>query len=189
MYQMYTELYDVEELLALARMDLEKNSYQESLWKIKLAMKKCKQGEEAYALAGRVYAQIGLYEKANVAYQAFIDHNPDATLERFQLGMSLFDSGEIEQAQKNWESLLEISPVYAPALYYMAVSYLHTDNIDLTRSYSATLLSSVEPDNYYYGLTQQLLEKLEQEEQVESQQMAVDQKLQLEVNETYKVVN
>lgn len=173
MYQIYTELYDVDELLALARMDLQEKNCQESLWKIKLAMGKCDDGHEAYALAGRVYAQIGLYDKARDAYVNYITHNPDAILERFQHGMVLFDMGDFEKAQATWQELLQQSPGYPPALYYMAICWLQADNKDKAMQLITELKNTAPKDNYYVNLAIEMEQRMNQNEDSDSSAGAI----------------
>src|SRR6266481_3978252 len=89
--------FETDELLALARLALESSDFEGALRKLKRVVNAENAPAEGLALAARVYAQLKLFDRAEKLYQRFLDKHPDATLERFQLGMTRFEGGKASQ--------------------------------------------------------------------------------------------
>src|SRR5438045_9340711 len=100
------EHFDSDELLALARISLERNDVEGALLKLKKIMASASPSAEAGGLGARVYAQLGLYDRAGKLYERYLQANPKAFLEQFQLGMTRFDAGKPDEAVKIWDEVL-----------------------------------------------------------------------------------
>ena len=114
--------FDCEELVALARIDMEQNRLDRALSRLKRALVENSGHDQANLLAARVYAQLGLFDRAEQGFKTFLESNPEAIIERFQLGMSLFDSGKASDALVAWDEVLKAEPTYPPALFYKALA-------------------------------------------------------------------
>jgi tetratricopeptide (TPR) repeat protein len=153
--------FDTDELLALARIELERNDLEGALLKLKKIVDAKDAPAEAVALAARVYAQLGLYDRADKLYQRFLEQHPEAVTERFQLGMTRLDSGKPDKALEVWEALLKEQPAHPPALFYKSLVLAQTGkNADAKKNLDL-LLKSIPNDNLYFGRGKELLQALE----------------------------
>lgn len=157
-------MLDNDELLALAKLDLAYNPTRldDALCKIKRILASKTPVTEAYAIAGRIYAQLNLYDKAKSAFQSYLDKQPDALAETFQLGMVNYDQGENDTAARIWSALLERDPTFPPALFYMALIHANNNVFDQARHSLDILLKSAATDNLYFGRGRELLKQIEQ---------------------------
>lgn len=155
------ELFDADELLALARMALERNDVEGALVKLKKVIGTGNPPLEAIGLGARVYAQIGLYARAEKLYESYLEKNPAAVLEQFQLGMTRFDAGKPNEALKVWDGLLKEQPAHPPALFYRSLALAQTGNTGEARKSLNQLLNSVPVDNLYFGRGKELLQAIE----------------------------
>lgn len=151
---------DVDELLALVKLDLEKGEIEKALIKLKEIVAHKKPPMEAYSVLARTYAQLGLFERAKENFKIYLKANPDATVESFQLGMSHFDSGEREQALAIWDQILEKEPVHPPALYYRGLAFAQLGKLADAEQALDTLLKSAAADNLYFGRARELLQAI-----------------------------
>jgi len=156
-----TEDLDKEELLALARLDIERGDLEATLLKLKRVLSEASPPEEALAMAGRVYAQLGLRERAKDLFERYLDQRPNAINETFQLGMVHFESGQATQAKKIWEGLLKTAPTHPPALYYHGLLLAQEGQIPQAKQSLDALLKSAAADNLYFGRAKELLQALE----------------------------
>jgi tetratricopeptide (TPR) repeat protein len=69
---------------------------------------------------GTVYAQVNAYEKAVVAFAQAVALAPTVATYRYNLGMSLLFSGEIEAAEREFEACLAIDARHWKAHYSLA---------------------------------------------------------------------
>src|SRR5690349_15792347 len=103
---------DNQELLALARRDLDAGRIEEALLKLKKLITQPEPHVEALPLAARVYAQLGLMEKARDCYKRYVKAKPDAVLETFELGVTYFEGGDGAEAKKIWDKVLGTEPTH-----------------------------------------------------------------------------
>ncbi len=153
--------FDSEELLALARLDIEASRQEAALAKLKKLLASRNPPPEALAIAGRLYAQLGLWDRARGLFQQYISANPKAKTELFQLGMVHFDSGKIEEAIKTWKDVLKEDPTHPPSLFYSAYALVRHDKLTPARQLLDTLLKTAAPDNLYFGRGMELLRALD----------------------------
>ena len=92
--------FDNDELLALAKLDISKGNTESALIKIKTVLNDSKAPDEVYSMAAKIYAGLGLFQRAQAMFKSYLDKNPDAPLETFQLGMTFFDGGQRQDAIK-----------------------------------------------------------------------------------------
>lgn len=155
-----TPVFETDELLALARLDLERGNVEQALAKVKTTLQEDAPSLDAMSLAARIYAQLGLYERAQDWYKKIVEENPEAVLESFQLGMTYFDSGESEQALGIWDKILKVEPVHPPTLFYKGLALAQSgQNADAEQSLN-TLLQSAPSENLYFGKAKELLDAM-----------------------------
>lgn len=150
-----------DELLALARMDVEKGRHEEGLIKIKQVLAEKKPPAEAMAMAGRLYAQIGLHEKARTHLKDYLIANPDAIIEKFQLGMTYFDAGEQQQALDIWQEILQANSDNPPSLFFSGLALAQQGKKDEAKHSLNALIQSAKPENLYYARATELLKALD----------------------------
>lgn len=156
-----SDLFETDELVALARLDIERNQLDEALWKLKQAQTDAAAPPEAAAMLARLYAQLGLWDRAKPLFERYLAAQPNAINETFQLGMVHFDSGQTEEAIKIWEKLLQTQPIHPPALFYRALAKHQTGQSAEARHSLDVLLKSAPPDNLYFGRARELLQVID----------------------------
>ncbi len=153
--------FETDELLALARLALESNDLEGALHKLKGVVNAEDAPAEGLALAARVYAQLKLFDRAEKLYQRFLDKHPDATLERFQWGMTRFEGGKAVQALEIWDVVLKEQPSYPPALFYKGLVLTQLGKTNEAKQVLDGLLKSVSADNLYFTRAKELLQAIE----------------------------
>jgi tetratricopeptide (TPR) repeat protein len=153
--------FDIDELVALARLDLDKGALSEALWKLKKVVASDNPPAEALSMVGRLYAQLGLWARAQQMFRQYIAIEPSAINENFQLGMVHFDAGQSAEALKIWEGLLKNHPTHPPALFYRALLSAEANQMAEARHSLEILLKSAPADNLYFKQGKELLESLD----------------------------
>jgi tetratricopeptide (TPR) repeat protein len=159
--QRLAEIFDADELLALARHDIENNRLEQALEKLKCVLAGAVPADEALALAARVYGQLGLFQRAQEALLQYLARHPDAPNEQFQLGMSYYSNGQLADAQGHWDAILHAHPTYPPALYYGALALARQGKPMEAKRSLGILLQSAAPDNLYAGKGRELLQSID----------------------------
>ncbi len=155
--------FDNDELLALADWNFKKTDYQAAIEKLKTLLARNNVPLNTYALLGRVYATIGLFERAKGAFQFFIDQKQDpstALNERFQLGLVENDLGNSEQAIKIWDEVLASHSNFVPAMYHKAKVLVELNQVQVAVELLNNLLETAEDGNEYIPMADKLLSKL-----------------------------
>lgn len=168
------DIFDADELIALARHDIEKNQLEQALEKIKCVLAGEAPADEALAMAGRVYGQLGLFKRAQESFRRYLALHPDAANEQFQLAMSHYSNGEVADAQGHWDAILRSHPTYPPALYYNGLSLAQQGKPMEAKRSLDILLQSAAQDNLYVGKGKELLQSIDaglQESFIQSQQV------------------
>lgn len=154
------QIFDQDELFALSQYDMKNKNYENALEKVKIIMSRESIPIETLALAGKLYASIGLFERARDAFSEFTKKVPNAYVELFQLGMVERDMGNISIASGIWEKVIEIEPNYPDALYYLADVCVQLDLIDNARDWLFRLMETAPDNSEYIQLADQLLYKI-----------------------------
>ncbi|HLQ25318.1 MAG TPA: tetratricopeptide repeat protein [Acidiferrobacterales bacterium] len=155
------EAFDNEELIALARLDIERGEFEEALWKLKQVLVESTPPAEALSMAGRLYAQLGLRDRAKPLFQRYLELEPHAVNETFQLGMVHFDAGQPQEAKKIWGQLLKNHPAHPPGLFYQALVLTQEGQAAQAKQLLDSLLKSAPADNLYFGRAKELLQAIE----------------------------
>jgi len=153
--------FDSDELLALARIDVEKGNLSEALHKLKQVTAEETAPTEAFSTTARLYAQLGLWDRAQKMFQKYLELEPKAMTETFQLGMVHSDAGRPAEALKIWDGLLKHNPTHPPALFYRALVLAQGGQVVPARQSLDVLLKSVPADNLYFGRGKELLQGLD----------------------------
>lgn len=170
-------IFEPDELLALANIDMEKGRFDQALAKLKYTLNMDDTPDAVYAAIARLYGQIGLYEKAKIMFQKFIDKNPDAVLETFQLGMTCLDAGDEQGALDVWTKLIAAYPDHPPALYYKAFILARREELDAARQNLEMLLNVVTASNLYFGKGKELLDEINSKKTVDAGVVKQDARL------------
>ncbi len=157
--------FEADELIALARLDIEKSDYENALAKLKAVLSAEQPPAAAFSMVARLYGQLKLFAKAREYYQRYLELHPNAELERFQLGMTHFDLNEHEKALAVWDQVIEQSPNHPPALFYKGMLQMRSGNIAAAKSTLESVLHAVPTDNLYFGQAKELLSAIEREQQ------------------------
>jgi tetratricopeptide (TPR) repeat protein len=152
---------DAEELTALARIDMEKGALDHALIKIKQALSQDGKHTDALGMGGRIYAQLGLFNKARVMFEKYLEHRPGSSLETFQYGMVQFDMGQKAEALSTWTELLSKEPNHPPALFFKSVVLAEQGRDAEARQTIDQILKNVSTDNLYIGKAKDLLRVLD----------------------------
>ncbi len=155
------EQLERDELLALARLDIEAGRTEEALRKLKPLIAGDDAPVEALPLAARLYAKLQLTERAQACYRRYLAARPEALLESFELGMTHFEKGENGEAAKLWQGVLERSPTHPPALFYRALLAAREGRAPDARRDLDVLLKAVPADNLYVGRGRELLQEMD----------------------------
>lgn len=153
--------FDSEELLALANLDITHGNVENALFKLKQVLADNKPPNEAYAITARLYAQIGLFDRAKELFKIYLDTNPTAVVENFQLGMAHFDTGDTSKALSIWENVVNQDPINPPALFYRGLAFAQQNNYADARQSLDTLLKSASADNLYFTRAKDLLNAID----------------------------
>ncbi len=118
------DIFDKDELFALAQHDYENQRLDQALAKLKKMLEGGEFPVNVFSLLGRIYAALGLDQRARVALESFVENVPDVVPEHFHLGMVVRNLGDIEKAVSIWNDVLEKAPNFPPALYHKALYLL-----------------------------------------------------------------
>ena len=138
---------DNDELLSITRWHLDQSQFGNALLYAKHLLVRKDVPVEAYRLAAKIYAQLGLFNQAKAAFKNFIDQSPDALTEVFQYGMVHFDSGDSDAAVKIWKDVLAKETTYPPALFYSALALANQDKASESLRHLDVLIKSAPSQN------------------------------------------
>ncbi|WP_020407777.1 tetratricopeptide repeat protein [Hahella ganghwensis] len=154
-------LFEGDELLALAKLDIENSRIDFALAKLKQANSLPDPQPECDSLLAKLYAQLNLFDRASYHYESYLMKKPDALLERFQYGMVYYEQSIKERALLVWKEVLDEVPTFPPALYYCALVSWEEDNEPEARRLIDILLKSAPADNLYFKRGKELLNALD----------------------------
>lgn len=96
---------DSEELVHLAIKSSEQNNNEDAILKLKQAIVQSPDNANAHFMLGAIYAELGMYERAQQCFQAAILANPELHIASFQSGLLQITSGELDSAKQVWSNL------------------------------------------------------------------------------------
>lgn len=155
------DILDFEELIVLAKLDLDANNLSDALIKIKFAHKSTSADSETTIMLARLYARLGLFEKATPLFSEYVDKNPDAIVEKFQLGMTLFDNNDFAKALEIFNSILEAEAYHPPAMFYSTLILSEQGKVDEAISLLESILTNVDSKNLFYSRAHEQLVNLD----------------------------
>lgn len=155
------DLFNTDELLALAALDLEKENLAEGLEKLKYLVKQETVSDELDSMLGSVYAKLQLFQYAVEHYSALLNRTPSRLHERFQLGMVYRELNELDKAVENWDLVLEEEENYPPVLFHKALLLLNADDEEECKVLLRKLAETADKDNYYVERALGVLEELD----------------------------
>ncbi|KUI97037.1 tetratricopeptide repeat protein [Vibrio sp. MEBiC08052] len=156
----YYDLFESDELLALANYHFDKQDYIIALPILKRLVMAEMAPVGTFSTLGRVYAVLGLFERAMVAFRTYLEIRPEAVAERFEISLLHRELGQDEDAVKIWDKLLQEKPDFAPVLYakaqYAKEMNLEDEAIDLLTQ----LIEQCSDDEQYVDLANQTLAEI-----------------------------
>ena len=167
------DILELDELVILANLDLEANNLSDALVKLKLAHRKGGKGDLLPMLA-RLYARLGLFEKAKPLFAEYLQENPDALIEQFQYGMTFFDSNQLDEAHGVFESILEKDPNHPPAMFYSSLILSRQEKIDGATIKLENILATVDKENLFYQRAREQLVELHPNRATEFSEASTD---------------
>jgi tetratricopeptide (TPR) repeat protein len=153
--------FDGEELLALARLDIQKGTTDQGLSKLKQGLESADCPVEAHLEIARVYAQLGLREKARRHFQSYLHSRPDDVDATFQFGMVHFEDSQTDAALELWSNVLRRQAQYPPALFFSALATAKRGQVAEAKAMLRTTMESIPADNLYFTRSRDLLTSLE----------------------------
>lgn len=155
-------IFEADELLALAQLDLSENKVESALGKLKYARQHLTQYPDLIVvLLAKIYAQLRLFDRAKPLFAEYLDRYPNAINERFQFGMVHLDCNEPEAAAEIWATVMHQSPTHPPCLYFSAIAYLELNQTSEAKRLLDILLQTAPADNLYFGRAKDLLTNLD----------------------------
>jgi len=152
---------DVEESLALARHQVQHGNFESALARLKPLIALPQPPADSLAMIARVYAQLGLMERAQVAFRRYLEAHPGAAHETFELGATYFDQGNDSKALEHWGQALAITPTHPPALFFSAAALSRSGKGADARRHLEVLFNSAPADNLYVERARDLLKALD----------------------------
>ncbi len=113
---------NIQEAIASLRKILSKNpQHDEALYLLDFYSKAEKFGKEAYSLYVEGYKSYAARNlpKARTLLSKAVEANPEMKEAYYFLGRTLYDLGELNEAEKVWKKLLEIDPFHAQAQRFL----------------------------------------------------------------------
>jgi hypothetical protein len=157
------ENFDLDELTALARLDIEQGRVEQGLSKLKCILPNPYAPAAAISMAARLYAQMKLFDRAETLFIKYLSMAAGALEEQFQLGMVQLDKGDSARALETWGGLLKQQPTFPPALFYCAMVQHKIGKLADARRNLDVLLQTVPADNLYYGRGKELLHAMDRD--------------------------
>lgn len=153
-------LFDHDELVALIKYDMRNDKYDCALEKLKnvLVFKDCP--IDTFSIAGKIYANLGLFEKAGAYFERYLELVPDAINELFEYGMVQRDSGNVSECKEIWLKVLQLNENYPEALFYLGETYFWENKNDAARDLLYRLLETAPDNSRYIALTDELLNRI-----------------------------
>lgn len=140
---------------------MKSKNYDEAMATLKQHLTSNPNDEVANGMLASVYAEIRLFDKAEVLYRKILDINPANTLARLQLGMIYFNNSDNAEALEIWQPALSDKQDFM-VKYFSALALTRTK--ELTKAIDLlTQAKAIMPEEHalYEQLTQQLNEAME----------------------------
>jgi tetratricopeptide (TPR) repeat protein len=155
------EPFENDELLALARLDLQQKRLDDAFRKLKTLMARPDAPAESFALAARLYRQLELPQRAQHCLRAYLEARPDALQESFELGVSHFEAGDMATADELWRGVLARQPAHPPALFYRGLLSVRESRFAEALERLELLFKRVPAENLYVTRGQALLQEID----------------------------
>jgi predicted Zn-dependent protease len=152
--------FTLDESLALASHEIESKQYAQALGRLKALAQEEPAAPAAVLLLARLHGQLHLPQRAQAGFERFLALEPNATHERFELGMTLFEQGQYGGALQTWYTVLLQVPQYPPALYFSAVAHAQTGARAQAERTLQELFEVTNEDNMYHERGRELAQRL-----------------------------
>ncbi len=103
---------------------------------------------ESMSELGAIYYKAALYDDAIAWQERILEKDPNNIDALLALGVSQFDTNQLEQAEKNWMRVTELKPQAAEPWYNLGFLYLNKKPADYDKARAAwTKVIELEPDS------------------------------------------
>ncbi len=150
-----------DEHLALALHEIELKAFAPALGRLKRLVAAAQPQAEAHQALAKLYGTLGLPQRAQAQFESYLALRPQALHERFELGMSLLEQGQPEQALQQWQAVLAQQAGYPPALYFSAVALAGQSQEEEACRCLDELFAVSAPDNVYHERGLALAQRLQ----------------------------
>jgi tetratricopeptide (TPR) repeat protein len=118
---------DADELLHLAVAASDRDATDQAIGLLKRAVEVAPGHANAHYLLGAEHAQIGMFERAIGDMHRAVELDPDLHAARFQLGMLLLTSRQVDAAASIWQGLDKLGPNHFYVLFKAGLLHLARD--------------------------------------------------------------
>ncbi|MEM9101491.1 MAG: tetratricopeptide repeat protein [Pseudomonadota bacterium] len=162
------------ELFALAQFELSKEDLSNAFIKLKALIAREDCPVSAHSAIARCYARLQLFSLAEQHFAQFIKENPNAFVEKFQLGLTILDQNRKEEALTLWDEILRETPNFPPILYHKALVFARDGQVDAAKNLLKELFANTASDNFYFNKGKELSDALQNANQGEAIQKQED---------------
>ncbi|MCG3723679.1 tetratricopeptide repeat protein [Vibrio cincinnatiensis] len=149
--------FEKDELLALANLYFDKQDYIVALPILKHLVSAETTPVGAFSTLGRIYAVLGLFERALVAFETYLEYRPESIPERFEISLIHRRMDNDEKALILWENILKDNENFAPVLYAKALYLRDSDREDEAIEVLTQLIENTPPEDNHVELANRLL--------------------------------
>jgi tetratricopeptide (TPR) repeat protein len=121
---------DAEELLHLAVAASDRDQTDQAIGLLKRAIEAFPTNAKAHYLLGAEHAQIGLFDRAASEMAKALELDADLDAARFQLGLLLLTSRQVQAAESTWKHLDRLGTGNAFVLFKTGLLHLARDEFD-----------------------------------------------------------
>ena len=156
-------ILDNQERVALTKWYIQEKQLDKALIHIKPTLDDKDVNSEAILIAARLYAQLQLFDHAQKLFEQHLSNSPEDYNIRFQLGMTHFDNGNLEEALDAWHQILSKVANHPPALFYSAIALLQQDQTEQALVNLKNIINTAQVDNLYYEKAKELVVEVEKQ--------------------------
>ncbi len=109
---------------------LKKKDYRQAMTEVNKAIQICPTHDEAFALRGKIYAEIDKYDSAESDFTKSIELNPVRLDPYYQRGICKTNQGRYEAAIEDFSKVVDADASDLQALYCRASAYKYAGNLD-----------------------------------------------------------
>ena len=142
--------FDLDELSAIGRYEIEKDRLGEGISYLKTYLKQGGEDPEVKSLLANAYLKVNLSEKAMPLLEAYLSSNTSDYQAKFNYVMIFHDQGDYAKAKSELSEVLNISPEFPPAQFFYAVCLHNIGEVTTTVELLNQLANTLDANNFYH---------------------------------------